>query len=200
MNKALALAKKGQGKSHPNPCVGAIVVKNKKIIGQGFHEKSGLEHAEILALEQSGIKSRKSELYVTLEPCAHEGKTPPCVDSIIKSGISRIIIGTKDPNPLVNGKSILKLKNACIKVELCVMAEQCKLINQGFFKRMSKQQPFIRSKVACSFDGKISLKNHESKWISCESSRLDVQYWRSISSAIMTGVSTINHDDPHINV
>lgn len=200
MHKAIALAKKGLGKTHPNPCVGAIVVKNKKVLGQGFHLKAGQEHAEIIALKQAGNKARNAELYVTLEPCTHQGKTPPCVDSIINAGISRVIIGAKDPNPLVNGGGIKKLVEAGINVNFDIMSPQCEDINKGFMKRMKKGQPFIRSKIACSFDGRTSLKNSDSQWISSSASRQDVQYWRSISSAIITGVGTINKDNPQLNL
>jgi len=200
MNKAINLAKKGLGKTHPNPCVGSVLVANEKIIGQGFHIKAGCDHAEIFALKEAGSKSKNSTLYITLEPCSHEGRTPPCVDSIIKAGVARVVIGSKDPNPMVNGEGIKQLRAAGINVEVNFMQEQCEKLNPGFYKRMLERRPYVRSKIACSFDGKTSLNNRESKWISSEASRNDVQKWRQISAAVLTGVSTINADDPQLNV
>jgi len=200
MSLALALAKKGQGKARPNPCVGAVVVKNKKIVGRGFHEKYGSEHAEVIALKEAGKLSKGADLYITLEPCNHQGKTPPCTTTIISSGIANVFIAMEDPNPLVNGSGIAHLELNGIKVIRGIMEDEAKNLNLGFINRMTKSRPYVRSKIAISLDGKTSLSNGESKWITSEESRADVQKWRLKSCAILTGKGTINFDNPTLSV
>ena len=200
MNLALALAKKGQGKTRPNPCVGAILVKNKKIVGRGFHKTTGQDHAEIIAIKEAGKLSKGADLYVTLEPCSHQGKTPPCAKKIVESGIKNVYVAMKDPNPLVNGKGIKFLKKHGLNVFSGIMEEEAKKINLGFITRMKFVRPYIRSKVAVSLDGKTSLQNGKSRWITSKSSREDVQKWRSKSCAILTGKGTINIDNPSLQV
>jgi len=200
MSLALALAKKSQAKARPNPSVGAIVVKDEKIVGKGSHETAGQEHAEVIALKDAGLLSNGADLYVTLEPCNHQGKTPPCTNTIISAGISNVYIAMKDPNPLVNGLGIEYLKHNGINVISGIMEEEAKKLNLGFINRMIKSRPYIRSKIAISLDGKTSLFNGQSQWITSEASRIDVQKWRLKSCAILTGRGTINSDDPSLSV
>ena len=200
MSQALALAKKSQAKARPNPSVGAIVVKDEKIVGKGSHETAGQDHAEVIALKDAGLLSKGADLYVTLEPCNHQGKTPPCTSRIISAGISNVYIAMKDPNPLVNGLGIKYLKNNGINVISGIMEEEAEKLNLGFINRMIKSRPYIRSKIAISLDGKTSLFNGQSQWITSEASRADVQKWRLKSCGILTGRGTINSDDPSLSV
>ena len=200
MSQALALAKKGQAKARPNPSVGALVIKDKKIVGKGLHETAGQDHAEVIALKDAGLLAKGADLYVTLEPCNHQGKTPPCTNAIISAGISNVYIAMKDPNPLVNGLGIKYLKKNGINVTSGIMEEEAKKINLGFLNRMIKSRPYIRSKIAMSLDGKTSLFNGQSQWITSEASRIDVQKWRLKSCAILTGKGTINSDNPSLTI
>jgi len=200
MSQALALAKKSQAKARPNPSVGAIVVKDEKIVGKGVHEIAGQDHAEVIALKDAGPLSKGADLYITLEPCNHQGKTPPCTNRIISAGISNVYIAMKDPNPLVNGLGIECLKNNGINVISGIMEDEAKSLNLGFINRMIKARPYIRSKIAISLDGKTSLFNGQSQWITSEASRVDVQKWRLKSCAILTGKGTINSDNPSLSV
>ena len=200
MSLALALAKKSQGNARPNPSVGAIVVKDGKIVGKGSHQIFGKDHAEVVAIKDAGPLAKGADLYVTLEPCNHQGKTPPCTNRIISAGISNIYIAMKDPNPLVNGLGIEYLKNNGISVTSGIMEGEAERLNLGFINRMTKSRPYIRSKIATSLDGKTSLFNGQSKWITCEASRADVQKWRLKSCAILTGRGTINSDNPSLNI
>jgi diaminohydroxyphosphoribosylaminopyrimidine deaminase/5-amino-6-(5-phosphoribosylamino)uracil reductase len=200
MSKALALAKKSQGSARPNPSVGAIIVKDKKIVGKGSHEIFGKDHAEVIAIKEAGLLTKDADLYVTLEPCNHQGKTPACTNAIISAGIANVFIAMNDPNPLVNGLGIKCLKRSGIKVTSGFMEEEAKKLNLGFMNRMIKSRPYIRSKIAISIDGKTSLFNGQSKWITSEASRLDVQKWRLKSCAILTGKGTINSDNPSLNI
>ena len=200
MSQALALAKKSEALARPNPSVGAIVVKNKKKVGEGSHKAAGNDHAEVIALKNAGKLSKGADLYITLEPCNHQGKTPPCTNSIISAGISNVYIAMKDPNPLVNGLGIEHLKNNGINVFSGIMEEEAKKLNLGFQNRMTKSRPYIRSKIAMSFDGKTSLFNGQSQWITSEASRADVQKWRLKSCAILTGKGTVNSDNPNLSI
>ena len=200
MSQALALAKKSEALARPNPSVGAIVVKNKKKVGEGSHKAAGNDHAEVIALKNAGKLSKGADLYITLEPCNHQGKTPPCTNSIISAGISNVYIAMKDPNPLVNGLGIEHLKNNGINVLSGIMEEEAKKLNLGFQNRMTKSRPYIRSKIAMSFDGKTSLFNGQSQWITSEASRADVQKWRLKSCAILTGKGTVNSDNPNLSI
>ena len=200
MAKALSLAKKSQGKARPNPSVGAIIVKNEKIVGKGFHKIAGQDHAEIISLKEAGALAKGADLYVTLEPCSHQGKTPPCVKSIVSSGVINVYIAMTDPNPLVSGSGIDYLKKNGLNVILGIMEEEAKKLNLGFINRMINSRPYIRSKIAISLDGKTSLQNGKSRWITSKSSRADVQKWRLRSCAILTGKGTINIDDPSLSI
>ena len=200
MSQALSLAVKGSCKTKPNPYVGCVIVQDGNIVGQGYHSKAGGRHAEIIALEEAGELSRNADLYVTLEPCAHYGKTPPCIESIVSAGIKRVFVAMEDPNPLVKGKGILILRENNIEVITGILLEQAIEINLGFISRMTLSRPYVRSKIATSIDGKTSLMSGESQWISSEDSRRDVQSWRERSCAILTGVGTVNYDNPNLTV
>ncbi len=197
MKKALELAEKGNGFVNPNPLVGAVIVKNGKIIGQGFHEFYGGPHAEINALNKI-VNATGATLYVTLEPCSHHGKTPPCTDRIIAEKISRVVIGIKDLNPLVNGKGIKKLKRAGIRVESGILKNEIQKLNEIYIKYIREKRPFCVLKTAMTMDGKISTFSGESRWISNEKSRKFVHELRHRYSAIMVGVNTIIKDDPEL--
>ena len=200
MRVALNLAKKGLGHVSPNPCVGAIVVKNHKIVGEGYHSKAGGHHAEVMAINEAGKLAQDADLYVTLEPCNHFGKTPPCAELIVKTGFRKVFIACKDLNPLVSGKGIAYLESKNIKVEQGILESEAVDLNKGFFKRIKEKKPFITIKIASSIDGNTSLKSGESKWITSEHAREDVQKLRANACAILTGVGTVNIDNPNLNV
>lgn len=196
MEKALKLAERGEGKVNPNPKVGAIVVKNNKIIGEGYHKYFGGPHAEIYALREAGERAKGATIYVTLEPCSHYGKTPPCAESIVKMGISKAIIAMKDPNPLVEGRGIDILKQNGIEVVTGIMEKESKKLNEVFIKYITKKKPFVVLKTASTLDGKIATKTGESKWITGEEARYKVHQIRNDLSGIMVGIGTIIKDNP----
>ena len=198
MELALELAKKGMGKVNPNPMVGAIIVKNGKIIGQGYHEVYGQAHAEVNAFNSVIEDADGATMYVTLEPCSHYGKTPPCVDKIIENKISRVIVGSVDPNSVVSGKGIKKLRDAGIEVITGVLEDECKKLNEVFMKYIVSKEPFVILKSAMSLDGKIATSKGESKWITGEKARMEVHKLRNEVSAIMVGVNTIIKDNPQL--
>ncbi len=198
MKIALKLAQRGRGKTSPNPMVGAVVVKNGKVIGKGYHEKAGLLHAEVKALNQAKNDSEGSTLYVTLEPCVHFGRTPPCVDKILRSGVKHVVIGMIDPNPLNNGKGAQTLMENGVKVEIGVLEEQCKKLNEVFIKYISKKLPFVTVKVAESLDGKIATKTGDSKWITSDKSRNYAHRIRAEYDAVAVGVNTVLRDNPKL--
>lgn len=196
----IEIAKKGKGKVSPNPLVGAILVKDDKIIGAGFHEKYGESHAEINAINNSRQCVEGAALYVNLEPCSHYGKTPPCVDAIIKHKIKKVVIGTLDMNPLVCGKGIKKLKEAGIDVKAGVLENECIRLNKFFFKYITNKLPYVTLKAAQTLDGRIADKSRESKWISSLQSRKLVHTLRSEYDAVLVGSSTVLKDDPRLDV
>jgi diaminohydroxyphosphoribosylaminopyrimidine deaminase/5-amino-6-(5-phosphoribosylamino)uracil reductase len=200
MGEALRLAELGLYTTDPNPRVGAVVVKDGKVVGRGFHKVAGEAHAEVLALKEAGSAAKGATLYVTLEPCSHQGKTPPCADAVVKSGVTRVVAAMTDPNPLVAGKGFEILKAAGIAVSEGLMAAQAKALNPGFISRMTRGRPWVRTKLAASMDGRTALANGESKWISCDASREDVHRWRARSSAVLTGIGTLLADDPTFTV
>ena len=200
MARALQLAKQGWYTTHPNPRVGCILVYDDKIIGEGFHRKAGELHAERIALSNATQSPKGATAYVTLEPCCHHGKTPPCTDGLIDAGVSRVVIAMQDPNPLVAGKGIAALQAAGIEVQCGLYEEQAKALNPGFIKRMQHNLPFVRCKMASSLDGRTAMANGESVWISSDQSRRDVQFLRAESSAVLTGIGTVLADDPSMNV
>ncbi|BBE31518.1 riboflavin biosynthesis protein RibD [Tepiditoga spiralis] len=203
MDLAINESLKGIGKVNPNPLVGAVIVKNNKILSTGYHEFFGGRHAEVVAIDnakEKGYSIKNSEMYVTLEPCSHYGKTPPCADRIIKEGIKKVYVGLKDPNPLVGGKGIKKLKDAGIYVEVGLMKEKIKGINRVFLTYIVQKRPYVHLKLALTLDGFIANKDGNSKWISNESSRKIVHEMRNFYSSILVGAGTILKDNPSLNV
>jgi diaminohydroxyphosphoribosylaminopyrimidine deaminase/5-amino-6-(5-phosphoribosylamino)uracil reductase len=196
MKIALKQAEKGRGHTRPNPMVGAAIVKNNKVISLGYHHKAGSPHAEIEAINNSPVPVRDSTMYVTLEPCTVHGRTPPCVDALIKSRISEVIIGAKDPNPAVSGKGITALRNAGIKVRTGLYAGEIAAQNEIFFKHITAGVPFVCAKIASTLDGKLATRTMDSKWITSLESRAEVQKLRAEYGCVLTGVGTILNDDP----
>ena len=196
MQVALQLARRSLGQTWPNPTVGAVIVKDGQILGQGVTAKGGRPHAETQALTQAGNNARGADLYVTLEPCCHHGQTPPCTDAIIAAGIRKVIIACIDPNPLISGTGIELLRQAGIEVVEKIGEADALDINRGFFSVITKKRPFIALKIATSLDGKIATKNNESQWITSEKSRFQAHLLRSRYDAIATGIGTVLTDDP----
>ncbi|MFA6384747.1 MAG: bifunctional diaminohydroxyphosphoribosylaminopyrimidine deaminase/5-amino-6-(5-phosphoribosylamino)uracil reductase RibD [Candidatus Omnitrophota bacterium] len=199
MDCALRLALKAKGATSPNPLVGAIVVKDGCIIGRGYHQKAGLPHAEIVALDDAGKSAKGATLYVTLEPCTHFGRTPPCVDRIIQSGIKRVVIGMVDPNPVNNGKGIQLLKNHKIAVEVGFCEDRLKRVNEAFIKYITQRLPLVTVKVAESLDGRIATRTGDSHWITSDRSRNWSHRIRRNYDGIMIGVNTVLRDDPKLD-
>lgn len=200
MKRALALARKGVGKTSPNPAVGCVIVKDGKIVGEGWHREAGGPHAEVHALEQAGEAARGADLYVTLEPCSHTGKTPPCSDALIRAGIRRVVAGMRDPNPEVNGSGLKSLSDAGIETICGFLEEECRAINPAFIKHVTTGMPFVTFKCAMTLDGKIATVTGDSRWISCEKSRRYAHTMRAARDAIMVGVDTIIADNPQLTV
>lgn len=198
MKRALELAVKGIGMVNPNPMVGAVIVKDNKVIGEGFHEKYGHAHAERNAVKNAVEDIEGATIYVTLEPCAHYGKTPPCVDLLIEKKVRKVVIGMLDPNPLVVGKSIKKLKENNIEVKVGVKEKECRKLNEVFIKYITTKKPFVIMKAGISIDGKIATSSGESKWITSERSRLHSHELRNRMSGIMVGINTVLSDDPSL--
>ena len=200
MRMALDLARKGEGETNPNPLVGAIVVRNGEVVGQGYHHSFGGPHAEVFALNEAGDAARGATLYVTLEPCSHHGKTPPCTERIIEANIARVIIACRDPNPLVNGHGIERMRAAGIEVKEGVLEEEARRANEIFFKFITTGRPFVQLKLAESLDGKIATRTGDAKWISGADSRTEVHRLRRRFAAVLVGVETVIADDPRLTV
>ncbi len=200
MEQAISLAQLALGQVSPNPAVGALLVKDNIIVGQGYTQPPGSAHAEIVALRQAGEKSKGSAMYVTLEPCCHFGRTPPCTGAIIEAGVSEVHLSLIDPNPMVAGKGKEELERAGIKTYVGECASKAREINEAFLKHITTGIPFVTAKLAMSLDGKIATRTGDSKWISCEAARKQVQRLRYISDAILTGVNTILADDPRLTI
>ncbi|MGB9700806.1 MAG: bifunctional diaminohydroxyphosphoribosylaminopyrimidine deaminase/5-amino-6-(5-phosphoribosylamino)uracil reductase RibD [Thermodesulfobacteriota bacterium] len=200
MRLALRLAEKGRGLTNPNPMVGAVVVKDGEIVGRGYHHQAGQAHAEILALREAGARARGATLYLNLEPCAHFGRTPPCTEAILKAGIKRVVAGMIDPNPLVSGRGIARLRAAGVKVEAGLLAEECRQLNAPFVKYITTGKPLITLKVALSMDGKVATNLGEARWISSAESRAYVHRIRHNADAVMVGIGTVLQDDPLLTV
>ncbi len=198
MEQVLELAKKGLGGASPNPLVGCLIVKNKKIVGEGSHARFGCPHAEINALQQAGARAQGATLYVNLEPCCHFGKTPPCTDSIIKSGIKKVVYAMYDPNPIVSGKGLRALKKAGIELRGGVCEEEAKDLNRSFIKYIVNKKPYVILKTALSLDGKICTRSGDSKWISSKASRKLVHQLRSQVDGILVGAETVRRDNPSL--
>jgi diaminohydroxyphosphoribosylaminopyrimidine deaminase/5-amino-6-(5-phosphoribosylamino)uracil reductase len=200
MTRALRLAEQGLYSTMPNPRVGCVIVKDNQIIGEGTHLKAGEPHAEILALRQAGEAVNGATLYVTLEPCSHKGRTPPCAEALVNAGLARVLVAMQDPNPQVAGSGMALLKSHKIDVACGLMETQARDLNPGFISRMTRKLPFVRSKIAASLDGKTALNNGASQWITSEPARLEVQHWRARSCVILTGAGTVLADNPSMTV
>ncbi|OBY52740.1 bifunctional diaminohydroxyphosphoribosylaminopyrimidine deaminase/5-amino-6-(5-phosphoribosylamino)uracil reductase RibD [Aggregatibacter aphrophilus] len=200
MQLALDLAKQGEFTAAPNPAVGCVLVKNGQIVGKGFHAKAGEPHAEVMALREAGDNARGATAYVTLEPCAHYGRTPPCAKGLVDAGVRNVIAAMYDPNPLVAGKGLGILADAGIESAVGLLKENAEELNKGFLKRMRTGRPFVQLKLAMSIDGKTAMANGESKWITGAQARADVQQYRAKASAILSTSQTVLADNPSLNV
>ncbi len=200
MQQALELARKGAGQVSPNPMVGAVLVKGGQVVGEGYHEQLGGPHAEVNALNLAGDSAQGADLYVTLEPCSHHGKTPPCVDAVIKAGVGRVFVGMVDPNPAVSGEGVRKMREAGISVEVGLLEDTCRRLNEAFIKYITGKTPFVLLKAALTLDGKIATYTGDSKWITCEESRRRVHRIRAEVDAVIVGVGTVIADDPQLTV
>jgi diaminohydroxyphosphoribosylaminopyrimidine deaminase/5-amino-6-(5-phosphoribosylamino)uracil reductase len=200
MRLALAEAEKGRGRTHPNPAVGAVVVRGGRVIGRGHHRRAGLPHAEVNALRAAGAKARGADVYVTLEPCNHQGRTPPCTDALIASGVKRVFFGSADPNPLVEGHGGRRLRRAGIEVHAGVLRAECDAANEAWFKFVTTGVPWVVLKAAITLDGKLATRSGDSKWISSEPARRLVHRWRDQLDAVLVGAGTVRADDPRLTV
>lgn len=200
MARALHLAERGLYTTDPNPRVGCVIVKNGKVVGEGWHQRAGEPHAEVYALNAAGNQAAEATAYVTLEPCCHHGRTPPCSEALIKAKLARVVIAMQDPHTRVDGAGIAQLHEAGIQVDTGLLQEQAAVLNPGFIKRMQRGRPFVRCKLGMSLDGRTAMASGESKWITSAAAREDVQRLRARSSAIVTGVGTVLADDPSMTV
>ena len=197
---ALELAVRGLETTHPNPRVGCIIAQGEDVVGAGWHERAGEPHAEVNALRAAAGKAAGATAYVTLEPCSHHGRTPPCVDALIAARVARVVFALEDPNPRVRGRGAAALRRAGVAVESGLMAAEAAELNPGFLKRMRCGRPWVRVKLAMSLDGRTALANGASQWITGPAAREDVQHWRARSSAVLTGIGTVLADDPRLDV
>ena len=200
MRRALELAQRGLYSTQPNPRVGAVLARDEEIVGEGWHERAGEPHAEPIAVRAAGDRARGSTAYVTLEPCSHHGRTPPCVEVLLAAGVRRVVYAVGDPNPRVNGAGAARLREAGLHVQSGLLEAEASALNAGFLMRMRHQRPFIRLKTGASLDGKTALANGESQWITSEAARADVQHWRAQSGAVLTSAATVIADDPRLDV
>src|ERR1700736_5009422 len=200
MARALILAARGLNTTDPNPRVGCVVVRDGRILGEAWHERAGEAHAEVLALRAAGPQARGATVYVTLEPCSHTGRTPPCADALIAAGVARVLCCTVDPNPKVAGGGLERLRAAGISVSVGMLAAEARDLNAGFFSRFERGRPFIRLKLAMSLDARTAPASGGQAWISGEAARADVQGWRARSGAVLTGAGTVRTDDPRLDV
>lgn len=200
MAGALRLARRGLYTAHPNPRVGCVLVRDGRVVGEGWHRRTGEAHAEVNALEAAGEAARGSTAYVTLEPCSHHGRTPPCVDALIRAGVRRVVAAMRDPNPKVDGNGLDRLRAAGIEAGAGLMAAQAAALNEGFVSRVARGRPFVRLKLAASLDGRTAMASGESRWISGDASRADVQRLRAAAGAVLTGAGTVAADDPLLTV
>lgn len=200
MARALQLAARGLYTTDPNPRVGCVLVRDDEVVGEGWHQRAGEGHAEYIALQAAGPRAQGSTAYVTLEPCCHHGRTPPCTDALIEAGVTRVVAAMQDPNVRVAGGGLAQLHNAGIEVSCGLMEAEARALNPGFIRRMEEGRPHVRLKLAMSLDGRTALANGDSRWITGEDARQDVQTLRARSSAILTGINTVLADDPSLNV
>lgn len=200
MSRALRLARRAQGQTSPNPLVGAVVVRAGRVVGQGYHRRAGWPHAEIEALRQAGARARGSTLYVSLEPCNHHGRTPPCCDAILGAGVSRVVAAMRDPNPRTNGRGLSRLRRAGVRVRLGVLEHEARRMNEPFAKAMRTRLPMVIAKVGQSLDGKIATARGQSRWITSAAARRYGHRLRAQTDAILVGINTVLADDPLLNV
>ncbi len=200
MNLALTLARRRKGLTHPNPTVGCVIVKDGEIVGIGNHEKAGLPHAEIVALNQAGERAKGATMYLTLEPCTHWGRTPPCTDAIIRAGIRKVYVAVTDPNPIIAGGGVKKLRSAGIEVEVGLLEKEARVVNEDFFRYITDSRPYVTLKLAQSADGKIATSTGDSKWITSERARRFAHRLRMKAGAVLIGVETALRDDPLLTV
>lgn len=200
MRQAIAEADKAIYRTRPNPAVGCVIVKDNMVVGRGATAPVGGSHAEVFAMREAGEQARGATAYVTLEPCAHYGRTPPCAKGLVEAGIRKVVVACADPNPLVAGKGIDILRQAGVEVITDVCTAEAEVQNKGFLKAMASNMPYVRLKIASSLDGRTAMASGESKWITGAEARQDVQHWRAISGAVITGIETILADDPLLNV
>lgn len=200
MRQALDLADLGRFSTSPNPRVGCVIAHGSQIVGQGFHVKAGEPHAEVHALRQAGEMAQGATAFVTLEPCSHYGRTPPCAEALLRSGVTRVVAAMRDPNPLVAGKGLALLEAAGIKTECGLLENKARELNRGFLSRIERRRPFVRLKCAVSLDGKTALSDGSSFWITGKEARADVQVLRAESCAVLTGIGTVLADNPRLNV
>jgi diaminohydroxyphosphoribosylaminopyrimidine deaminase/5-amino-6-(5-phosphoribosylamino)uracil reductase len=200
MATALQLAQQGRYTTDPNPCVGCVLVNNQAVVGTGYHHHAGAPHAEALALAEAGNRAQGATAYVTLEPCCHQGRTPPCTQALIAAGIQRVVVAMQDPNPQVAGKGLAALQASGILTEVGILEAEARALNPGFIQRMTRNKPYVRLKLAMSLDGRTAMASGESQWITGEAARTEVQQLRATSSAILTGIGTVQADDPALNV
>jgi len=200
MTRALRLAERGAYTTKPNPMVGCVIAHGDEMVGEGFHQRAGQAHAEVLALNAAGDRANGATAYVTLEPCAHTGRTGPCVEVLIAAGVARVVAAMRDPFPQVDGAGFERLRAAGVVVESGLMEAEARRVNRGFLSRIERVRPRVRVMLAASLDGRTAMANGDSKWISGEASRLDVQGWRARAGAIVTGANTVLADDPSLNV
>jgi diaminohydroxyphosphoribosylaminopyrimidine deaminase/5-amino-6-(5-phosphoribosylamino)uracil reductase len=200
MTRALELARRGLYGASPNPRVGCVIVRGGAVVGEGWHERAGGPHAEVAALAAAGERARGATAYVTLEPCAHQGRTPPCTEALLAAGIARVVAAAADPNPLVGGRGFARLREAAVAVECGLLEEEARELNAGFFSRMERGRPWVRVKIAASLDGRTALADGRSRWITSPEARRDGHHWRARSCAVLTGVGTVREDDPQLTV
>ena len=195
MSRAIELARKGCYTARPNPCVGCVIVQGDQVVGEGYHQRAGEPHAEVHALAMAGVQAKGATAYVTLEPCSHYGRTPPCAEALIKAGVVEVVMAMQDPNHQVAGRGIKMLEETGIKTRVGVMKAEARALNSGFIKRMQTGRPYVRCKLAMSLDGRTAMASGESQWITGPEARSEVQRLRALSGAIVTGVGSILHDD-----
>jgi diaminohydroxyphosphoribosylaminopyrimidine deaminase / 5-amino-6-(5-phosphoribosylamino)uracil reductase len=200
MSRALELARLGLATTTPNPRVGCVIVKDGAVVGEGWHRRAGEPHAEVVALGEAGGRARGATVYVTLEPCSHFGRTPPCVESLVEARVGRVIAAMEDPNPSVNGRGLARLRDAGVDVRCGLLQHEATELNIGFVSRMVRGRPWVRLKVAASLDGLTALPDGTSRWITGEAARRDGHAWRARACAILTGIGTVRDDDPQLSV